>query len=575
MNLKKILCLFLLLTVVFALASCGLTKKFTVTFNSDGGSEVPSQIVKKGKTAVAPADPVKDGYTFLGWFNGDTKWNFSNSINEDTTLVARWEAIVVEHVHADNDNDGKCDDCFLDLRETYKITYLDGWKKLKLTPSSYTVLDTDLVLPTPPEKADYVFVGWYSDEALTNHVTSINVNAKADLTFYAKYDPIPYTITYNLDGGVNASSNPATYDITDLNLKLADPTKENALFRGWYLDNAFTQPITEISRANLGNITLYARWANPADQYTITYLDPEGNELATDKFFKSESDQPIKDLVDDFNYELNGYAFIAWVDAEDESISYNCIPAGTDKNITVKAYIKNTITHNILYYVDGVFYYKGVFQEVDGLDELLSPVKGGYSFDGWYSNSLCSGDKVTSIPADTTEDLKLYGKHIPMEYTITYTVDGETVDLGLGTYETSDIDIALPAIPAKEGYVILGWYTTEGKLMEENKIVAGQFGNLELEARYQKITYTITYYINGGINNPDNVTEYLHDEVPTLYDPLSKSGYKFAGWYDNATFSGLPVEDLSQYENQNVSLFAMWIPDIDGDSSTLTPEVPF
>jgi uncharacterized repeat protein (TIGR02543 family) len=154
-------------------------------------------------------------------------------------------------------------------------------------------------------------------------------------------------------------------------------------------------------------------------------------------------------------------------------------------------------------------------------------------------------------------------------------VDGETVDLGLGTYKTSDSDLALPSIPEKNGYVILGWYTADGKLMEENKIVAGYFGDLELEARYEKISYKITYYLNGGVNSPDNVTEYLHGEVPTLYDPISKSGYKFAGWYDNATFSGLPIEDLSQYENQNVTLFAMWIPDIDGDSSTLTPEVPF
>ena len=574
MNLKKILCLFLLLTVVFALASCGLAKKYTVSFNSDGGSEVPSQIVKKGKTAVAPADPVKDGYTFLGWYNGEVKWDFSTGVTSDITLVAHWEAIITECPHPDEDGDGKCDLCFINLNESFKITYLDGWKKLKLTPSSYTMLDKDLTLPTPPAKANYEFIGWYSDEALTNQVTTINVNAKDDLTFYAKYAPVTYTVTYNLDGGVNSDKNPTTYDVEDLTIKLEDPTRENSVFRGWYTDNAFTQPITEITRSNIGNLTLYARWSDPADQYTITYLDPDGNELAVDTFFKSESDQPIRD-IEDVDYDLGSLAFIGWVDANDASIVYTCIPAGYSQSITVKAYVKNTITHNILYYVDGVFYYKGVFQEVDGLDELLLPVKGGYEFDGWYSSFACTGDKVTSIPADTKEDLKLYGKHNPMEYTITYTVDGETVDLGLGTYKTSDSDLALPSIPEKNGYVILGWYTADGKLMEENKIVAGYFGDLELEARYEKISYKITYYLNGGVNSPDNVTEYLHGEVPTLYDPISKSGYKFAGWYDNATFSGLPIEDLTQYENQNVTLFAMWIPDIDGDSSTLTPEVPF
>ena len=198
----------------------------------------------------------------------------------------------------------------------------------------------------------------------------------------------------------------------------------------------------------------------------------------------------------------------------------------------------------------------------------------GSFYDGWYSTSACTGEKVTSIPANTKEDLKLYGKQVPNEYTITYTIDGEVKDLGLGTYTTSDNGTMLPEIPAKNGYTILGWYTADGKLMEENKIAAGSFGNLELEARYEKNVYKITYYMNGGVNSPENVSEYRYDEIPTLHDPLSKNGYKFAGWYIDPLFNGVPIEDLTEYANQDVSLFALWIPDIDGDSSTLTPEVP-
>ena len=65
MKLKRILCLLLLLTVVFSIAACKSTKKYTVIFNSDGGSAVSNQIVKKGDTVPQPADPVKEGYTFL------------------------------------------------------------------------------------------------------------------------------------------------------------------------------------------------------------------------------------------------------------------------------------------------------------------------------------------------------------------------------------------------------------------------------------------------------------------------------------------------------------------------------
>lgn len=66
-------------------------KTYTVTFNSDGGSAVPSQTVEHGKTADKPDDPTRDGsYTFLGWFSGDTSYDFTTPVTADLTLTARW-----------------------------------------------------------------------------------------------------------------------------------------------------------------------------------------------------------------------------------------------------------------------------------------------------------------------------------------------------------------------------------------------------------------------------------------------------------------------------------------------------
>lgn len=590
MNLKKFLCLFLLITVVLAVASCNKPKQYTVTFNNDG-EIFKTQTVNQGARISNPGAPVKEGFTFLGWFNGSTEWDFTSPVNGNLTLTAHWEKNANEDPpkpnpedcveHVDQDGDGKCDVCLFIIKDEtiqYSITYMDGNKKLtKLEPAHYTyssLEEDNLDLPKAPAKSHYEFVGWYTDKALTKLATYVDVNQQEDLIFYAKYSPVTYTLTYNLDGGVNSENNPEKYTVKDLTVTLEDPTKEGHVFLGWYTDNAFTQPITEITRSNIGNLTVYARWAKLDDQYTVTYLDHYGNELLVDHFFKSDSDQLLKDYTEFEALTVPGYSFIAWVDAEDESIVYNCIPAGTAKNIVVKANLKNAATHNLLYYVDNEFYFRGTFLEVDGLGELLVPVKGGYTFDGWYTNIICAGEKITSIPANTLEDIKLYGKFVPNTYTVTFEIDGVITDLGLGTYDTSDADIALPAIPEKAGYHVLGWFTKEGQIMEENKIAAGYFGNLELVAVYAKNTYNITYYLNGGINDENNVAEYLHDEVPTLHDP-SKSGYKFAGWYTDASFSGTPIEDLTAYANQDVSLFALWIPDIDGDSSTLTPEVPF
>ena len=69
-------------------------EKFTVTFNSKGGSAVASQTIEKGKTATEPKEPTKTGYTFKGWYTDDKfvdKFNFKKAVTENTTLYAKWE----------------------------------------------------------------------------------------------------------------------------------------------------------------------------------------------------------------------------------------------------------------------------------------------------------------------------------------------------------------------------------------------------------------------------------------------------------------------------------------------------
>ena len=583
MKLRKFLCLFLLVAVVLTLASCKFIggTKYTVKFDSNGGSPVADQTVRGGKTLEKPEDPKKDGYVFIGWYKGDNEWDFSSAVNSDMTLVAEWEKDASLCNHEDNDENGMCDLCAHKI--AFTISYYDGTRDLVLSPKSYTLGQTGLSLPTPRGQSHYEFVGWYLDSDFTQPATGIDTSKGEDLAFYAKFEPIAYTLKYELNGGTNSPENPSSYTAKELPITLAEPTREGYTFLGWYTDNSFTSPITEINRQNVGNLTLYARWANPAEAFTVTYLDHEGNVVLVDDFYKSDSDQPIR-AYNDPAFEgrliVDGYFFIAWVDASDESITYTCIPAGNSDNLTVKATFKNEATHNVLYcYNTGECFATDSFLEVDGFTGFYYPTKAGFVFDGWYEDMACTV-KITSIPANTKEDVLVFGKFIPNTYNITLTIDGQGVDFKLdgvdvNKYQTSDTAIALPEIPAKEGYVILGWYTSDGKLMEENKIAAGFYGDLELTARYSKISYKITYYLAGGSNDSRNVDEYLHDEIPTLYDADSKTGYKFAGWYTDASFSGTAISDLSAYANQDISLFALWIPDINNDSSILTPEVPF
>ena len=53
---------------------------YAVTFDSDGGSAVTAQTIAHGSVATKPADPIRNGYEFDGWFNGDAEWNFTATI---------------------------------------------------------------------------------------------------------------------------------------------------------------------------------------------------------------------------------------------------------------------------------------------------------------------------------------------------------------------------------------------------------------------------------------------------------------------------------------------------------------
>lgn len=64
---------------------------YKVTFDSKGGSKVEEQNIAVGETVIKPTDPVKDGYTFQGWFYNEKKYDFDKAVSTDITLVAKWK----------------------------------------------------------------------------------------------------------------------------------------------------------------------------------------------------------------------------------------------------------------------------------------------------------------------------------------------------------------------------------------------------------------------------------------------------------------------------------------------------
>ena len=115
------------------------------------------------------------------------------------------------------------------------------------------------VTPADGNISGYIFQGWFADEGRTTPF-DFSKPITADTTVYGKYAPGVFTITYILNGGENAATNPTEY-VYGVGATLADATRENYLFEGWYTDYALTQRITEIGTEQTGNLILFAKWS--------------------------------------------------------------------------------------------------------------------------------------------------------------------------------------------------------------------------------------------------------------------------------------------------------------------------
>jgi len=79
----------LVAVLCLSLAACNTDKVYKVTFSGEGVS-IPAQSVKEGETALEPAAPTREDWTFDGWYLGEEKFDFATPINKDIELVAKW-----------------------------------------------------------------------------------------------------------------------------------------------------------------------------------------------------------------------------------------------------------------------------------------------------------------------------------------------------------------------------------------------------------------------------------------------------------------------------------------------------
>lgn len=261
----KIAVVLILIVVIIAIILfliLGKQKQYSVTFDCNNGSSTFVENVESGALVEEPEEPTKEGYKFLGWFLDGEKFDFSNPIEKNMKLEARWEKLE-------------------ETTKKYKVKLDDGSGVTEITTDEEGYIKD---LPTPTKKG-YKFLGWYLDGKKVDSTTVID----EDVTLTVKWekeeekkettsknettDKKPssdkesetvepqtqkYKVVIDIDGK-------KTTKTVEKNSKLpipSNPEKEGYTFKGWYSGSTAVTASTKVTK----DMTVVAKW----DSYTFT-----------------------------------------------------------------------------------------------------------------------------------------------------------------------------------------------------------------------------------------------------------------------------------------------------------------
>ena len=371
-------------------------KEKAVTFMNDG-SRYALQVVPSGGKATTPIALKKDGYTFLGWYNGDTKYDFTQAVTENITLTAKW---VLTNISTEDElrssidggatsvklvNDIKLSSA-LDLSKKNITIDLNGYvisganisintgngkATLTLKDSRPTATHTDSTLPKGGVVTSKIAMnqsgGGYNDSVLYANggtVTSeFGTNTNAVAVKCTSSTPTAFTGAISgyahLYGGIyygtigstvkierkkitfQVGGNTYAYEVVDSDsgYKTVAPISPDSTkygyqtFDGWY--NGSTK--YTFGSTLSANITLTAKFSNPIS-YNITY-NLNGGTATNPTSYTVESN-----AITLTNPTKTGYIFTGWsgTGLSGENNMTVTVPKGSMGNRTYTAHFKDT-----------------------------------------------------------------------------------------------------------------------------------------------------------------------------------------------------------------------------------------
>ncbi|MCR5590991.1 MAG: InlB B-repeat-containing protein [Lachnospiraceae bacterium] len=548
-------------------------KKVTVTFDVNGGNELPAAERTKvvnfagtyGESGELPA-PTRTGYDFVGWFmNLEDTDPITDSTTVGTavahTLHAKWIGHELTVTFIGNGSTSP--------QETKKVRYLGTYGTLP-----------------EPTRAGYTFVGWYTAESDGTKITSeTTVDNPEAHELFAHWTGNEYTLEFDANGG---TCTPTSQTVIFGNTygDLPTPSKPGYVFDGWHTAKTGGKLIDKDKTVSVDNFNVsasahkvYAKW-NPK-QYTIIF-DPNGGTVQAEPkkvtFGNTYGDLPTP--------TRSGFEFAGWftektggklIDKDTTVSAENLDPASDTrtlyahwegKELTVKfeAGGKGGRHGNI----SNNMYQKkvrlgGQYGELPGITVFRN-----YEFLGWFTEEI-GGEQVTSETAVTNpENHTLYAHYKGKDVALTFDVNGGkplSEDQKTRTAEFGSAYGELP-VPERDGYDFLGWYYS----LDADDTIAATAATLEsysdahtLYARWSIRRYTLTLDANGGSWDSDgSIVQTITKDWNSLItsDVLSAFGKpvsgnrRFAGWFRNPDGTGEFA--VGEKITGDVTLYAKW-----------------
>ena len=358
---------------------------------------------------------------------------------------------------------------------------------------------------------------------------------------------IRYIIEFESNGGTKRAS--IRFDEFESIRMPGNPTKENYTFDGWFWDdNVWEKPFTVNSildqpLSSYLELKVYAKWVS--DYVSVNYYSDNImiETITIDRHgLLDVPDEPLK----------AGHTFAGWETDDMNLWDFEADKASMDMSLRAKW---SANIYEISFDADGGSAVPSIERAYQSkITEEPFTQKDGYDFDGWYSKSDLSGSKVI-FPLEVTADATLYAKWAERTVKVIFSYINVTKNI------LPDTVIGELPDAQKPGHSFMGWYTQpdgNGDKITADSVIARGDWQLTLFPYFYSASIIVDFVTNSNdVIDPRVVV--FGGEFGTLPSYLTRSGYTFEGWWDNADYSGPAVTaETIVNKDKSFSLYAKW-----------------